>query len=152
MANTLEKLVENKVVAALAKILANTYVLTVKTQNFHWNVIDPQFRSFHLLFESQYNDLAEAQDDLAERIRMVGHRSPGSMREFLALTDLKEEYDELDGIEMLTALLHDHEKVIGFLREAIVTSQDAGDEGTADLLINRLRSHEKVAWMLRSHL
>ena len=133
-------------------MLANTYILYIKTQNFHWNVVDPRFRSLHLLFESQYNDLAEALDDLAERIRMIGQRAPGSMREFLALTDLKEEYDELDGTEMLAALLNDHDKVIEGLRNAITISQNAHDEGSADLLINRLRAHEKIAWMLRSHL
>lgn len=152
MALTTEKQVENKVYATLAKMLANTYILYIKTQNFHWNVVDPRFRSLHLLFESQYNDLAEALDDLAERIRMIGQRAPGSMREFLALTDLKEEYDELDGTEMLAALLNDHDKVIEALRHAITISQNAHDEGSADLLINRLRAHEKIAWMLRSHL
>lgn len=152
MPSITEKQVENKVYAALAKMLANTYILYIKTQNFHWNVVDPRFRSLHLLFESQYNDLAEALDDLAERIRMIGQRAPGSMREFLALTDLKEEYDELDGTEMLAALLNDHDKVIEGLRHAITISQNAHDEGSADLLINRLRAHEKIAWMLRSHL
>lgn len=152
MATATEKQVENKVYTALAKILANTYILYIKTQNFHWNVVDPRFRSLHLLFESQYNDLAAALDDLAERIRMIGQRAPGSMREFLALTDLKEEYDELDGDEMLVALLNDHERIIDSLRHATTVSQEAHDEGTADLLINRLRSHEKMAWMLRSHL
>ncbi|MCB1149112.1 MAG: DNA starvation/stationary phase protection protein [Chlamydiia bacterium] len=147
----IEKKVSMRIVTGLSKTLANTYLLQVKTQNFHWNVNDARFSSLHAFFEGQYEELQEAVDEIAERIRMLGHRSPGSMREFMDLGTIDESTDSLSGDEMLSELLIDHDSVIQSLREEISESQKLGDEGTADLLIGRLRAHEKMAWMIRSH-
>lgn len=135
----------------LAKILADTYVLYVKTQNFHWNVIDPRFHSLHEMLDEQYHELAEAIDELAERIRMLKMKSPGSMQQFLELTSLNEADGGMKADLMLQSLTNDHEAVANELRPKIQEASEAGDEGTADLLIQRLRAHEKAAWMLRSH-
>lgn len=136
----------------LSHILADNYVLYVKTQNFHWNITDPRFYSLHLLFEEQYEDLAEAADDLAERIRMIQARAPATMAEFLKLTTLKEPKEQLDGNQMIFELMHDHQTIAGKMRAGIEKSGEIGDDGTMDLLTERLRKHEKAAWMLRSHL
>lgn len=136
----------------LSFLLADTYVLYAKTQNFHWNVQDPRFYSLHLLLEKQYQELAEAIDEIAERIRMLGMPAPGRLKKYLGMTSLKEAEGDISGDDMLQELLDDHETLCRFIRERIALVSKLGDEGTADLLIQRLRSHEKTAWMLRSHL
>jgi starvation-inducible DNA-binding protein len=149
---TLDQNICEDIAQTLAYILSDTYVLYTKTQNFHWNLIDPRFFSLHVLFEMQYQELAEALDDIAERIRMLGIKAPASMQEFLEMTSLRESNDDLTGDEMLEQLLQDHEDVANNIRPNITQIQKLGDEGTADLLIHRLRKHEKIAWILRSHL
>jgi starvation-inducible DNA-binding protein len=134
----------------LAKLLSDTYVLYIKTQNYHWNLVDPRFASLHKMFEEQYEELAEAVDMIAERIRMIGHHTPGSMRAFLSHTRLEESEEDIDGNQMIVQLLSDHETIIHELRHQISETQKKGDEGTADLMIQRLRAHEKTAWMLKS--
>lgn len=134
----------------LGKLLADTYVLYVKTQNFHWNLVDPKFSSLHKFFEEQYEELSEAVDEIAERIRMLNQKSPGSMRAFLTHTRLEESEEDLDGRLMVEQLLSDHEFIIAELRKDIAKASERGDEGTADLMVQRLRVHEKQAWMLRS--
>lgn len=148
----LDEKVRQQLSQNLGLVLADTYLLYTKTQNFHWNLKDPRFYSLHLFFEKQYEELAEALDEIAERIRMLGEQSPGSMKQFLEMSNLKESDGNLKGDEMIQELLKDHESLIRFVRERIDLSQDLGDEGTADLLIKRVREHEKHAWMLRSHL
>lgn len=140
------------VVQVLSTVLADTYVIYVKTQNFHWNVEDKRFHSLHEFFEEHYTTLAEAVDEIAERIRMVGSKSPGSLSEFLRLTRLQEAKGVYSGDQMIKELLKDHESLIANLKKHIQEVQKAGDEGTADLLIQRLRAHEKMAWMLKAHL
>lgn len=135
----------------LACLLADTYVLYTKTQKFHWNLVDSRFYSLHLLLQSQYEELAEANDEIAERIRMIGFDAPGSLKEFLDLTSLQEGLLKLSGDEMLNKLLQDHQTIIQSLRDGIKLALKNGDEGTADLFIERLRAHEKMAWILRSH-
>lgn len=147
----IEKKGAEKIAALLSRLLANTYSLQVKTQNFHWNVVDPRFTSLHKFFEQQYDAIAEGVDEIAERIRMLGHRSPGSMREFLDLGGLDEASGVSSGDEMLSELLVDHQLVIKEIRGMIKESQEYDDEGTADMLIGRLRFHEKTVWMLHSH-
>lgn len=143
--------VRQKIINFLAEILADTYILYVKTQNFHWNVEDERFYSLHKMFEEQYKALAEATDDLAERIRALNGKAPGSMRQFLELSGLEEDSNNLPGDAMLHHLTEDHMALATKIRPLIPESQKHGDEGTGDLLIERLRFHEKTAWMLRSH-
>lgn len=147
----LEQKSARQCVRELGIFLADTYILYLKSQNFHWNVVDPRFHSLHEFFEDQYKELAEAVDLIAERIRALGERSPATMREFLELTRLQEpSQHHLTGDEMLKNLLKDHESIIQWLRPAI-DQTNAIDSGTGDLLIERLRVHEKSAWMIRSH-
>lgn len=136
----------------LEKLLADTYVLYLKTQNFHWNVEDPRFAMLHKLWEEQYESLADAIDEVAERLRKIGSKAPGSMTAFLDLTRLSEEGHSKSGDAMLATLCKDHEVLIKELRNDLEALKKGSDEGTIDFLIGRLRAHEKMAWMLRSHL
>lgn len=147
----LDESVRQQLAQHLSLILADTFVLSTKTQNFHWNVKDPRFYSIHLFLEKQYEELAEAIDEIAERIRILGERSPGSLKQFIDMTSLKESDGNLSADKMLHELLKDHETLCRYIRERIELAAKLGDEGTADLLIQRLRAHEKSAWMLRSH-
>lgn len=144
--------VRQQISQTLSQLLADSYVLYVKTQNFHWNIVDPRFHSLHEMFEEQYRQLAKAVDEMAERIRMLENKAPGSMRQFLALTSLSESDGNLLGEKMLEELLDNHEQIVDWIRPRIEEIVALGDQGTADLLIQRLRYHEKTAWMLRSHL
>lgn len=142
----------NSVVDLLRHILADTYLLYVKTQNFHWNVTGPLFPQLHAMFESQYEELSEAVDVLAERIRALGAIAPGSFSSFLAYATL-EEAGELPSPEgMLAQLLDDHESIIRAMRAGFDTLDEAGDEVTVDLFVQRMAAHEKTAWMLRASL
>ncbi|HEY8510694.1 MAG TPA: DNA starvation/stationary phase protection protein [Cyclobacteriaceae bacterium] len=138
----------------LSKLLADEFVLYTKTRHAHWNVEGPDFYDKHKMFEDQYNQLAEVVDETAERIRMLGHFAPGTLREFLELTDLTESTREGgDSKTFITELLSDHESIASRLREQIDPIGDKGkDLGTADFLTGVLRMHEKMAWMLRAHL
>lgn len=141
-----------KVIGDLKLLLANTYVLYVKTQNFHWNVKGPRFQQLHIFFEEQYTALATAIDDIAEQIRTLQSRPPSSMKEFLELSSLKESTEELSENDMLSALLSDHEAIIHQLEQWVNDAQEIKDESTADFLIERTQYHKKIAWMIRSHL
>lgn len=137
----------------LAHILADQSVLRTKTQNCHWNVEGPEFPMLHEFFEVQYNALTAAIDETAERIRMLGLPAPGSMAQFLKLSDLKETSSALcDGTEALRMLLDDNEQCARELRKAVDAFDDNGDTGNADYATQLLQAHEKVAWMLRSTL
>lgn len=149
---TLEKKENKLIVDHLCILLADTYLLYVKTQNFHWNVCDPRFHSLHEFFEEQYEKLAEAVDLIAERIRAIGAKAPGTMQQFLSLSRLDEAKGCPKGEEMLKELLHDNENLAQWLRSEVDFTAQNGDQGTSDLCIGRLREHEKTAWMLRSHL
>jgi len=140
-------------VKALSGILANQHVLYLKTRNFHWNLTGHRFHTLHAFFEAQYDALAMAIDKMAERIRMLGAASPGSMQEFLALASLEECSGALiGGDDAIAALLKDHEAAARELRKAVDTTDEAGDAGTSDFLTEPLQNHEETAWMLRSFL
>lgn len=141
-----------KVTQELNLLLANTYILYLKTQNFHWNVIDQRFASLHLFFESQYEELAEAVDVIAERVRMLEQPTPATMKQFLKIATIKENENVPAGQQMIRILTNDHEQIIREIRPKIAEFTELHDDGSADLLIARLRAHEKAAWMLRSHL
>ncbi len=140
-----------EVIAVLGEVLADSYVLYLKTQNFHWNVQDARFFMLHAMFQEQYEELAEAVDALAEQVRMLDGRPPSTMKEFLKLTRLKEGTGKETGSVMVKKLADDHQTLVDYLPEMIALSQEEGDEGTADLLIERLRVHQKAAWILKSH-
>ena len=139
-------------VKVLKELLANAHVLSVKTQNFHWNVEDMRFHMLHAFFSEQYTLLIEEIDEIAERIRMLGEYAPGSMAASLDLTMLKEVTYCHDGKEMLQQLTEDNHTIIGILRKSIEHVEKTQDQGTLDFLISCLRQHEKMAWMAKSHL
>lgn len=141
-----------KIGNGLSKLLADTYTLYLKTHNFHWNVTGPMFNTLHLMFETQYNELALAVDAIAERIRALGIPAPGSYKQFQSLTVLKEADGVPSAEEMIAQLVKDHEAVCRTARSVFPAADDAADEPTADLLTQRMQIHEKTAWMLRSML
>lgn len=134
----------------LKRLLADSYTLYLQTHNFHWNVTGPQFRELHLMFEEHYNELAIAVDDIAERIRTLDVAAPGTYMAFAELSNIK----EVDGVpsanEMVDILTRGHEQVVKACREVLQPAQQAGDESTAALVSDRMRVHEKTAWMLRA--
>lgn len=136
----------------LSRVLAETYTLYLKTHNFHWNVTGPQFQTLHLMFETQYNELATAVDLIAERIRALGHYAPGSYREYAKLSSIPEAEGVPAANEMVRQLVEAHETVVRTARSLFPKADDAADESTADLLTQRMQTHEKTAWMLRSLL
>jgi starvation-inducible DNA-binding protein len=140
-------------VGLLSGILADQHVLYVKTRNFHWNLTGHRFHTLHAFFEAQYDALALAIDKTAERIRMLGSASPGSMKEFLALATLKEVPGALvTGDEAILALKNDHEAAAREVRKAVLLLDESDDAGTTDFLTELLQQHEQTAWMLRSFL
>lgn len=136
----------------LSRLLADSYMLYLKSHNYHWNVTGTLFHPLHEMFEEQYTELAGAVDEIAERIRALGSHAPGSFREFAELTSIKEEKDEPNAMEMIKRATEAHEAVIRTARAALGACEDAGDEASLDLITQRLHTHSKAAWMLRSHL
>lgn len=136
----------------LTTLLANTFVLYVKTLNFHWNVTGPRFYSLHLLFEKQYNELAESLDVIAEQIRTLDQPAIASLEAFNRQRTLSDSNGTVGEEQMIEELYNDHEAIKNYLRIWIEEAQADGLEGVADLLIQRLRAHEKIAWMLKSNL
>jgi starvation-inducible DNA-binding protein len=124
----------------------------LKTHNYHWNVTGPMFQALHLMFETQYTELALAVDLIAERIRALGAPAPGTYHEFAKLTSIPEDDDAPDAMEMVRRLLVGQEAVARTARSVFPVVDGAHDEPTADLLTQRMRVHEKTAWMLRSLL
>jgi starvation-inducible DNA-binding protein len=141
-----------KIAEGLSRVLADTYTLYLKTHNFHWNVTGPHFNTLHTMFEGQYTELAAAVDEIAERIRALGHPAPGSYAEYGRLTSIKEAEGIPAAKEMIAQLVEGQETVVRTAREAFPAAEKAGDEPTADLLTQRMQIHEKTAWMLRSML
>jgi starvation-inducible DNA-binding protein len=141
-----------EIAEGLSRLLADTYTLYLKTHNYHWNVTGPMFQSLHLMFETQYTELALAVDQIAERIRTLDVRAPASYREFAALSSVTEDDDEPDATEMIRRLVQGQESVVRTARSIFPIVEAAHDEPTADLLTQRMQIHEKTAWMLRSLL
>jgi starvation-inducible DNA-binding protein len=144
---------DRKVIAeGLSRLLADTYTLYLKTHNFHWNVTGPMFQTLHLMFETQYNELALAVDLIAERIRALGHPAPGTYKEYAKLSSIKEEPGVPKAEDMIRQLVAGQEAVVRTARSIFPAVEKANDEPTADLLTQRMQTHEKTAWMLRSLL
>ncbi|MDH3894895.1 MAG: DNA starvation/stationary phase protection protein, partial [Chromatiales bacterium] len=139
-----------KIASGLSRLLADSYTLYLKTHNFHWNVTGPMFMTLHRMFEEQYSELALAVDEIAERIRALGHPAPGSYGEFQALTSIQDDAGTLDAQAMIAALVTAQETVARTAREVFPVVEAAADEPSADLLTQRMQVHEKNAWMLRS--
>jgi len=140
------------IATGLSRLLADTYTLYLKTHNFHWNVTGPMFQTLHLMFEQQYNELALAVDLIAERIRTLGFPAPGTYREFAAVTSIREADGVPSAEEMIRQLVAGQEAVVRTARAALPLAGDANDQPTLDLLTQRMQTHEKTAWMLRSLL
>ncbi|MCM1511611.1 MAG: DNA starvation/stationary phase protection protein [Oxalobacter formigenes] len=136
--------------SGLSRVLAESFLLYVKTHNYHWNVKGPMFQTLHVMFEEQYTELWTAMDAIAERIRSLGFPAPGTLKEYLKLATIK----ELDGVpgaeDMIRDVLAGSETVSRLSREVMALADAAGDDPTADLLTQRMQVHEKNAWMLRS--
>lgn len=140
------------VVTALATLLASTYTLYLKTHNYHWNVTGPMFTTLHTLFETQYTELAQAVDEVAERIRALGEFAPGSYSAFAKLTTVAEETGRPEARDMIRNLVQDQEALATAARRVIEAADAAHDQASADLGTRRLDVHEKNAWMLSAHL
>lgn len=136
----------------LSRLLADSYTLYLKTHNFHWNVTGPMFSTLHTLFEQQYTELALAVDEIAERIRALGYKAPGSYQAFAELSSIEEETGSPSATEMIRQLVSGQEAVAKTARSVFPTVEAASDEPSADLLTQRMQVHEKNAWMLRSLL
>lgn len=139
-------------VQGLKILLANTYTLYLKTQNFHWNVTGPNFIMLHEFFESQYKALGDAVDEIAERIRMLNMPAPGSFEEFMTLKTLSEAKSNPNATAMINELINDHKDLHRSITMLLDQARTEGDEVTQELLVERLEFHEKTIWMLRAHL
>ncbi|MFT4629088.1 MAG: starvation-inducible DNA-binding protein [Arenicella sp.] len=135
---------------SLKDLLADSYTLYLQTHNFHWNVTGPMFNQLHLMFEGHYTELAIAVDDIAERIRSLDVAAPATYKAFAQLSSI----EEVDGVpnsqEMVSILIKGHEQVVRTCRAALAVAQGADDESSAALISDRMRIHEKTAWMLRA--
>ncbi len=142
-----------KVSRKLSGILASTYLLYLKTLYYHWNVTGPHFVGLHTLFEKQYEDLHKAGDSLAERIRALGHFTPGTVAEFLQFSSVKDDVKlPTSAAQMVKNLMLANEMCSKEAREVLEAAEAAQDEVTMDMMVNRMASHDKAAWMLRSML
>jgi len=144
-----------KIAEGLSRFLSDSFTLYLKTHNFHWNITGPMFNSLHLMFEGQYTEQWNALDETAERIRALGFNAPGSYAEFIRLSSIPEEpglTESLDWREMVRQLTVGNEAVARTARKVLKLADDAGDDPTVDLMTQRLQTHEKYAWMLRSLL
>jgi starvation-inducible DNA-binding protein len=138
--------------AALGRLLADSYLIYLKTKGFHWNVVGPQFEPLHAMFQEQYTELAKAIDEIAERIRTLGVKAPGSFSEFQELTSISEETDAPTADAMIGQLLSDHTTASRTALQVVTEAESRGDVATADLATQRVAQHEKTAWMLSSLL
>ncbi len=138
----------SEVVSKLSVLLADTYALYLKTQNYHWHVRGPQFKSLHELFEAQYRELAEAVDEIAERLLIMGHHAPATFKDYDRLKNIKDGDSNLASNKMVAELASDHGRLVKDLNESMALAQKMNDEGTVNLLANRISAHEKARWML----
>lgn len=141
-----------KIATGLKKVLADTYALYLKTHYYHWNVTGPMFDTLHNMFELQYNELWVATDLIAERIRALGHYAPGTYREFSELSVITEDSTVPKANDMISSLVIGHETVIKTIRDSFEVAEKSNDQGSLDVLTQRISIHEKTAWILRSLL
>ena len=136
----------------LSRLLSDTYTLYLKTHNFHWNVTGPMFQKLNMMLETQYTELALAVDAIAERIRSIGFPAPGTYKQYVELSSIKEDEGIPKAEDMIRLLVEGQEAVVRTARSLYPVVEKANDEATADLLTQRIQLHEKTAWMLRSLL
>ncbi len=148
----IEESARKAIAEGLSHLLADSYTLYLKTHNYHWNVTGPMFQTLHMMFETQYTELALAVDQIAERIRALGERAPGTYGEFVKLSSIEDDKENPAAKAMIKNLVHSHEAVIRTARGIFPVADESHDEATADLLTQRIQLHEKTAWMLRSLL
>jgi starvation-inducible DNA-binding protein len=141
-----------QIAEGLSGVLADSYLLMLKSHRYHWNVAGPQFKSLHELFEEHYTDLFGAVDEIAERILALGHKAPGSFSEFAELAEINEDTTNPDSATMVANLLKDHETLVKRCKAVQEMAEDAGDDVSGDLMIGRQDVHQKTAWMLRATL
>lgn len=140
------------VIDGLKTVLADSYALYLKTQNYHWNVTGPQFKGLHELFELQYTDLAAAIDDIAELIRSSGEKAPGTWKAYEALTSIEDGDENADAGTMVKQLAAAQEIISRSLQQTLDAAEKAGDEVVVDAMVGRLAVHRKNRWMLQSSL
>ena len=148
----IEETDRKKIAEGLSRLLADSYTLYLQTHNFHWNVTGPMFQTLHLMFETQYTELALAVDLIAERIRALGFPAPGTYGEFAELSSIREARGVPNAEKMIEILVQGQEAIVRTARSIFAVVDAAHDEPTADLLTQRMQTHEKTAWMLRSLL
>ncbi len=141
-----------EIAMGLSRLLADTYSLYLKTHYFHWNVTGPMFQTLHLMFETQYNELALAVDTIAERIRALGEYAPGTYSSFAKLSSIQEPEGVPKAKDMIKELVLAQEATVRTARSLFPLVEKSNDEASADLLTQRIQTHEKTAWMLRSLL
>jgi starvation-inducible DNA-binding protein len=141
-----------QIAKGLGRLLSDTYTLYLQTHNFHWNVTGPMFQTLHLMFETQYTELALAVDLIAERIRALGSPAPGTYADFTRLASIRETKGVPKATDMIRILVDGQEAVVRTARGIFPVAEKAGDQATLDLLTQRMQLHEKTAWMLRSLL
>lgn len=144
--------VNQTLIRTLDLCLANSYLLYLKTQNYHWNVTGPNFKSLHLMFEEQYTDLALAIDTIAERIRSLGSKAPGSFAKYSKIAVIKEGDEDASAVVMIQNLVNDQATIITILDNALKEAQKSGDEVTTGIIADRIEIHQKNAWMLSASL
>jgi len=141
---------KEEVAEGLARLLADTYTLYLKTHGYHWNVTGPMFPSLHLMFETEYLELRDAVDVIAERMRALGYPAPASYAELSKLSAVSDEPGTPEALEMVRRLAEGHEALIRTAREVVGAAEAAGDVATVDLATRRIEIHEKTLWMLRA--
>ena len=140
----------SKIASELGKVLADSYMLFIKTQGVHWNVVGPLFKPLHELTEEHYNALFAATDVIAERIRALGHLAPATLADAKNFAPRGGDVSELNASDMVADLIHDHSEAVKTMRAAATIAGDAGDVVTEDMLTAHLTFHEKALWMLRA--
>lgn len=142
----------HQVVKSLSVLLADSYVLMLKTQNYHWNVTGPHFTALHTMFQEQYEELFASVDELAERLRALGEKAPGSFADFAKLAKVKEETGHPAANDMIQNLADDHDTLAADADTLLKAATEIGDDATGDMAIARMQVHQKTAWMLKAHL
>jgi starvation-inducible DNA-binding protein len=143
-----DRAAREEIAATLSKLLADTYTLYLKTQGFHWNVVGPHFHDLHTLFEAQYGELAGANDEIAERVRALGMAAPASYSAFARLASIQEQPGTPAAEDMIGELARDNRALVRSARTVVAAAEAHEDVGSADLATQRIRAHEKAAWML----